>query len=133
MTSNERGGRKETTGLWAWKLETIEPGERAEIKYSLDGLEKGDWGETEVFYRGAGDVIGASKLDEKILEEIRKQEEEEILAPNHDEETEIKETLQADQDDDSSKTVEVDEIGAEVMSKTADLFKQKTLFSEEEE
>lgn len=76
MVANERGGRKEALGLWAWKLETIEPGKRAEVTYSLTGLDKGDWNETEVFYRGAGDVIGASVLDEKILAEIRKQERE---------------------------------------------------------
>jgi hypothetical protein len=75
MTDNERGGRKEAFGLWAWKLETLEPGQHTDITFSLTGLEKGDWGETEIFYRGAGDIIGASKLDEKMLEEIRRQEE----------------------------------------------------------
>ena len=74
MAANERGGRKEASGLWAWKLETLEPGGRAEVTYSLAGLDKGDWIETEVFYRGAGDVIGASVLDEKILADIRLQE-----------------------------------------------------------
>ena len=75
MVGNERGGRKETTGIWAWKMETLNPGENAVIEYSLDGLEKGDWTETEVFFRGNQEVIGATKMDEKILEEIRKQEE----------------------------------------------------------
>ncbi len=137
MVNNERGGRKEAIGLWAWKLETIEPGELAEIHYSLDGLERGDWGETEVFYRGAGDVIGASKLDEKILEEIRKQEEEGIdVIPDSEEkeehlnedteDEEMEENQQGDEDDTGS-------LGAEVMSKTADLFKkQSTLFQEDE-
>ena len=74
MTDNDRGGRKETSGLWAWKIETLDPGVNATIEYSLEGLEKGDWKETEVFYRGAGDVIGANRLDEKILEELRRQE-----------------------------------------------------------
>ena len=73
MVDNERGGRKEATGLWAWKIETLQPGERAIIEFGLDNLEKGDWTETEVFYRGSAEVIGASKLDEKILEEIKKQ------------------------------------------------------------
>jgi len=73
MVDNERGGRKEATGLWAWKIETLQPGERATIEFGLDNLEKGDWTETEVFYRGSAEVIGASKLDEKILEEIKKQ------------------------------------------------------------
>ena len=73
MVDNERGGRKEAIGLWAWKIETLLPGERAMIEFGLDNLEKGDWTETEVFYRGSAEVIGASKLDEKILEEIKKQ------------------------------------------------------------
>jgi hypothetical protein len=38
-------------------------------------LEKGDWTETEVFFRGNQEVIGATKMDEKMLEEIRHQEE----------------------------------------------------------
>ena len=74
MEGNETGGRKEATGVWAWKLETLQPGERTVIKYSLSGLERGDWTETDVFFRGAQDVIGASKMDEKFLEEIRRQE-----------------------------------------------------------
>ena len=74
MEGNETGGRKEATGVWAWKLESMQPGERSVIKYSLSGLERGDWTETDVFFRGAQDVIGASKMDEKFLEEIRRQE-----------------------------------------------------------
>ena len=30
--------------------------------------------ETDIFFRGSQDVIGASKMDEKFLEEIRRQE-----------------------------------------------------------
>tara|TARA_B100000945_G_scaffold214559_1_gene172853 strand:- start:2960 stop:5035 length:2076 start_codon:yes stop_codon:yes gene_type:complete len=78
MIDNQRGGRKETTGLWAWKIETLQTGERAIIEFGLDNLEKGDWTETEVFYRGSAEVIGASKLDEKILEEMKKQNSEEL-------------------------------------------------------
>ena len=44
------------------------------MEYSLTNLEKGDWTETDVFFRGSQDVIGATKLDEKMLDEIRKQE-----------------------------------------------------------
>ena len=77
MEGNETGGRKEATGVWAWKLETLQPGERTVIKYSLSGLERGDWTETDVFFRGAQDVIGASKMDEKFLEEIRLKREQE--------------------------------------------------------
>ena len=74
MVGNERGGRKEAMGIWGWKIETLEPGQKAVLKYSLSNLEKGDWTETEVFFRGSQDVIGATKLDEKMLDEIRKQE-----------------------------------------------------------
>ena len=41
---------------------------------ALSGLSKGDWTDTDVFFRGNGDIIGATKIDEKILEEIRKSE-----------------------------------------------------------
>ena len=75
MIGNDLGGRKEAMGVWAWKLETLQPGSRTVITYSLDGLEKGDWNETDVFYRGSQEVIGATKMDEKLLEEIRRQEE----------------------------------------------------------
>jgi len=74
LDNNEMGGRKEATGVWAWKLATLEPGERITLSYSLGGLEKGDWTETDVFYRGSQEVIGASKMDEKFLDEIRQQE-----------------------------------------------------------
>ena len=74
IVANERGGRKETMGIWGWKIETLEPGQKAILEYSLSNLEKGDWTETEVFFRGSQDVIGATKLDEKMLDEIRKQE-----------------------------------------------------------
>ena len=93
MENNTTGGRKEATGVWAWKLETLEPGTTYTISYSLSGLERGDWTETDVFYRGSQEVIGASKMDEKLLDEIRRQEaranevdHEEDVAPS-DEET----------------------------------------------
>ena len=74
IIANERGGRKEAMGIWGWKIETLDPGEKAVVEYSLSNLEKGDWTETDVFFRGSQDVIGATKLDEKMLDEIRKQE-----------------------------------------------------------
>ena len=74
MENNETGGRKEALGVWAWKLESLQPGERKSISYSLSGLERGDWTETEVLFRGSQDVIGATKMDEKFLQEIRRQE-----------------------------------------------------------
>ena len=97
MTNNDHGGRKEATGVWAWKMDTLQPGENITLTYSLDGLEKGDWTETDVFYRGSQEIIGAMKMDEKYLEEIRNQEkilrdlnsapQEVIEAPEADEKT----------------------------------------------
>jgi len=74
MENNDTGGRKEALGVWAWKLEALQPGERKNITYSLSGLESGDWTDTEILFRGAQDVIGATKMDEKFLQEIRRQE-----------------------------------------------------------
>jgi DNA topoisomerase-6 subunit B len=74
LEKNETGGRKEALGVWAWKLESLQPGEKTTISYSLSGLERGDWTETEVLFRGSQDVIGATKMDEIFLQEIRRQE-----------------------------------------------------------
>jgi len=74
IEKNGTGGRKEALGVWAWKLESLQPGEKKVIAYSLSGLERGDWTETEVLFRGTQDVIGATKMDEKFLQEIRRQE-----------------------------------------------------------
>ena len=67
--------RREARGLLAWDLETLEPGEQRRIEYRISGLEKGDWTETEVFYRGSQEIIGADKMDEKLLAEIQRLEE----------------------------------------------------------
>jgi DNA topoisomerase-6 subunit B len=67
-------GRREAKGLRKWKLETVAPSENIEITFAIDGLSKGDWSQFDVFFRGSGDIIGAMKLDEKILEEIRREE-----------------------------------------------------------
>ena len=67
-------GGKEARGIWAWRLDTLNPGTSTTISVSLSGLSKGDWTDTDVFFRGNGDIIGATKIDEKILEEIRKSE-----------------------------------------------------------
>ena len=75
MEKNETGGRKEALGVWAWKLDSLQPGEKTTITYSLGGLERGDWTDTEILFRGSQDVIGATKMDEKFLQEIRRQEE----------------------------------------------------------
>ncbi|HJM55171.1 MAG TPA: DNA topoisomerase VI subunit B [Poseidonia sp.] len=96
MENNNTGGRKEATGVWAWKLETLDPGQTYVIKYSLSGLEKGDWTETDVFFRGSQDVIGATKMDEKLLEEIRRQEAAELedgLEADVDEAGEVNEPI----------------------------------------
>ena len=74
MAENRRGGRKETNGLWAWRLDTLNPGESAEIRFTVEGLTKGDWNEADIFFRGNGDIIGANKIDEKLLDEMRKVE-----------------------------------------------------------
>ena len=107
MVGNERGGRKEAMGIWGWKLETLEPGEKAVIEYSLSNLEKGDWTETDVFFRGTQDVIGATKLDEKMLKEIRSQElalsETEDDNEEDSEETSVK--IEENVDDSSSSSV----------------------------
>ncbi len=91
MVGNERGGRKEAMGIWGWKIETLEPGEKAVVEYSLSNLEKGDWTETDVFFRGSQDVIGATKLDEKMLVEIRNQEE--ILNQSEDDAESIEDNV----------------------------------------
>ena len=118
MVGNELGGRKEAMGVWAWKLETLQPGSRTVITYSLDGLEKGDWNETDVFYRGSQEVIGATKMDEKLLEEIRRQEEA-LNAPPTDEGSE--------DEVDSERAPESDAVENEPAVSTGDT-KQTTLF-----
>ena len=95
MTNNDHGGRKEATGVWAWKMDTLQPGENITLTYSLDGLEKGDWTETDVFYRGSQEIIGAMKMDEKYLEEIRNQEK--ILRDLNSAPQEVIETPRADE------------------------------------
>ena len=95
MEGNEHGGRKEATGVWAWKLEALDPGQTFTITYSLSGLEKGDWTDTDIFFRGSQDVIGATKMDEKLLEEIRRQEQ--VLADE-----EAGDETGAENDDDAS-------------------------------
>ena len=118
MVGNELGGRKEAMGVWAWKLETLQPGSQTVITYSLDGLEKGDWNETDVFYRGSQEVIGATKMDEKLLEEIRRQEEA-LNAP-------APEDVQEDEADDEE--VSEAEVGTSEPSAPSGDTKQTTLF-----
>lgn len=92
MENNSTGGRKEALGVWAWKLDALQPGERKNITFSLSGLERGDWTETEVLFRGSQDVIGATKMDEKFLQEIRRQEQ--LFKESEDESTPSEQTLE---------------------------------------
>lgn len=104
MESNEVGGRKEVTGVWTWKLPTLEPGEQYKINYTLSGLEKGDWTETEVFYRGSGDIIGAMEMDEKLVKQIRDQEKAE-LEPSPESTEEVENSTDEEQDSASEPSV----------------------------
>ena len=74
MEFNPRGGRKEAKGLWAWRLDTLDPGSSTVLEFGISGLSKGDWNETDIFFRGNGEIIGATKMDESLLDEQRKAE-----------------------------------------------------------
>ncbi len=74
MSYNPTGGRKEAGGLWAWRLDTLNPGSSTILEFGVSGLGKGDWNETDVFFRGNGEIIGATRMDEKLLDEQRKSE-----------------------------------------------------------
>ena len=74
MAYNPTGGRKEAGGLWAWRLDTLNPGSSTILEFGISGLSKGDWNETDVFFRGNGEIIGATRMDEKLLDEQRKSE-----------------------------------------------------------
>lgn len=132
MIGNELGGRKEATGVWAWKLETLQPGVQTVITYSLDDVEKGDWNETDVFYRGSQEVIGATKMDEKLLDEIRRQEEafieQEKLSKEelNDSDEEDEETLP--QQDQVLPEIEVSNEPQDVSDTDSGETKQTTLF-----
>ena len=76
MCIRDRVGRKEAIGLWNWRIETLNPGTSSTIHFTVSGLERGQWTETEVFFRGNGEIIGATKIDEELLREIRNSEEE---------------------------------------------------------
>ena len=74
IAENALGGKKQANGLWAWRLDTLNPGSATTINFGVSGLRKGEWSDAEIFYRGNGEVIGATKIDEKLLEELRKSE-----------------------------------------------------------
>ena len=123
MIDNERGGRKETMGLWAWKIETLQPGEKAIIEFGLDNLERGNWTETEVFYRGSAEVIGANKLDEKILAELKIQNDD-FISEKIDIKDEIDETIS----NVGSRAMKINSHEEEIQTESY----QTTLFNEEE-
>ena len=128
MAENPRGGRKETNGLWAWRLDTLNPGESAEIRFTVEGLTKGDWNETDIFFRGNGDIIGANKIDEKLLDEMRKVEALAVAEAEHsrDEDigslervldrVEIIESLDTSKEESDSETTPAETEGASVES-----------------
>ena len=74
ISENPLGGNKQARGLWAWRLDTLNPGSATTIHFGVSGLRKGEWSDAEIFYRGNGEVIGATKIDEKLLDELRKAE-----------------------------------------------------------
>ena len=74
MEYNPKGGRKEARGLWAWRLDTLDPGTSTVLEFGISGLSKGDWNEADIFFRGNGEIIGATKMDEALLQEQRKTE-----------------------------------------------------------
>ena len=68
------GGSKQAKGLWAWRLDTLNPGSSTKIDFEVSGLERGEWSDAEIFFRGNGEIIGATKIDERLLEELRRSE-----------------------------------------------------------
>jgi DNA topoisomerase-6 subunit B len=110
IVDNELGGKKETVGLWAWKLETLQPGQVTTITYSLLNLERGDWTDTEIFYRGSQEIIGASKMDEKILQDIKTRDELGVFdEENQEEESVVEEDGEVDMESTSEEELEDEE------------------------
>ena len=115
FSENERGGRREAKGLWAWKLDTLGPGESTTLTFTVKGLKKGDWSDLDIFFRGAGDIIGATKLDEEILAEMLREEE----AGIEDGGEEVKPVDEANEDD--TETAEIDADPVETVSNPGDI------------
>ena len=115
FSENARGGRREAKGLWAWKLDTLGPGESTTLTFTVKGLKKGDWSDLDIFFRGAGDIIGATKLDEEILAEMLREEEAGI-----EDEVEDDEVVDEDIEDDS-ETAENDPVPVETVSNPGDI------------
>ena len=115
FSENERGGRREAKGLWAWKLDTLGPGESTTLTFTVKGLKKGDWSDLDIFFRGAGDIIGATKLDEEILAEMLREEE----AGIEDGGEEVEPVDEANEDD--TETAEIDTNPVETVSNPGDI------------
>lgn len=115
LSENERGGRREAKGLWAWKLDTLGPGESTTLTFTVKGLKKGDWSDLDIFFRGAGDIIGATKLDEEILAEMLREEE----AGIEDGGEEIESVDEANEAD--TETAEIDVGPVETVSNPGDI------------
>ena len=115
FSENERGGRREAKGLWAWKLDTLGPGESTTLTFTVKGLKKGDWSDLDIFFRGAGDIIGATKLDEEILAEMLREEE----AGIEDGGEEAEPFDEANEDD--TETAEIDSDPVETVSNPGDI------------
>ena len=115
LSENERGGRREAKGLWAWKLDTLGPGESTTLTFTVKGLKKGDWSDLDIFFRGAGDIIGATKLDEEILAEMLREEEAGIEDGGEEVEA-VDEANEAD-----AETAEIDAAPVETVSNPGDI------------
>ena len=115
FSENERGGRREAKGLWAWKLDTLGPGESTTLTFTVKGLKKGDWSDLDIFFRGAGDIIGATKLDEEILAEMLREEEAGIEDGGEEVEA-VDEANEAD-----AETAEIEAAPVETVSNPGDI------------
>ena len=115
FSENERGGRREAKGLWAWKLDTLGPGESTTLTFTVKGLKKGDWSDLDIFFRGAGDIIGATKLDEEILAEMLREEE----AGIEDGGEEVEPVDEPNEDD--TETAEIDTDPVETVNNPGDI------------
>ena len=74
ISDNPLVGKRQARGLWSWRLDTLNPGTATTIYFGVSGLRKGEWSDLEIFFRGNGEIIGATKIDEKLLDELKKSE-----------------------------------------------------------
>ena len=118
MVDNPRGGRREARGLWAWKLETLDPGTSTTVTFTVGGLSKGDWTEFDIFFRGAGDIIGATKIDEEILAEMLREED---VGVEHEDESLDESPEVVIEDVPSEEPAEYVEVESDVVSKEEEM------------